>query len=1055
MTSTDLTFFTNEEGKSLLNRFEKVLKSTKFFDCLVGYFYTSGFYKVYKSLEDTEKIRILVGISTNRQTFKLMQESQSELDQFSHTEIKDKFKENTKAEFEVSPDSKETEDGATKFKKWIKSKKLEIKAYPSSKIHAKLYVLTLAENPLDEVGRVITGSSNFTSSGFKDNLEFNVELKNKSDYDFALNKFNELWEHAVDVSEDYVETINRDTWLNDSLKPYELYLKFLYEYFKEKIKQDHDDNNRIYLPDEFLDLEYQKEAVTDAESKLDKYGGVFISDVVGLGKTFISAMLAQKLDGRTLVIAPPALLDENNPGSWNNVFSDFRIAADFKSLGKLDHLIKRGTGKYDNIFIDEAHRFRTENNVTYEKLARICRGKRIILVSATPLNNSPKDILSQIKLFQNSKKSTIPNVRDLDNFFKKLDGNLKGLDRKIDRDDYIKGVKNNSIEIRDKVLKHIMVRRTRKEVEKYFGEDLKRQKLKFPDVAEPTAAYYELNDYEDEVFTKTIELIAKKFKYSRYKPLSYYKKELTQPEKLAQENMGKFMKILLIKRLESSFYAFNKSIERFIGYYEKFIEQYNKGHVYISKKYINKVFEYLDNDSSQLIEKMIEDERVEKLDAKDFKKEFKIDLQKDLEILKEIKEMWGKINRDPKLLKFKELLSNDKVLKGKKIVLFTESKETAEYIGKNILMDKVIVFSGESSSATREKVIENFDAKARNKKDDYNVLITTEVLAEGVNLHRSNVVLNYDIPWNPTRLMQRVGRVNRVDTSFDKIYTYNFFPTAQANDQIKLKEAAESKIEAFIEMLGADAKLLTDGEEIKSHDLFSKLMSKKSISDEDEEEDSELKYLDVIRKIRNTDKRMFERLKRLPKKARTSRLSDLRKNSTFTYFRKGELQKFFVTNGKEISELDFISAAKLLEVPENEKRTSIGKEFYEHLDLNRKEFEFATTEELIEHKMKGGRDSTTIILRILKSNQVRSFREFTEEDKYYIKDVVKLLEEGALPKQTQKVLVKVLQKEKDPLKILAKLQKNIPDEFFVSHVASSSAKTQGPREVILSEYFGS
>ena len=142
----------------------------------------------------------------------------------------------------------------------------------------------------------------------------------------------------------------------------------------------------------------------NAKKILDEYGGVFISDVVGLGKTYISAMLAGQLEGRTLVVAPPVLLDKTSPGSWPNVFSDFHVAADFESIGKLDRLVDNGTEKYTNIFIDEAHRFRTENNATYEKLAEICRGKRVILVTATPYNNSPKDILSQIKLFQKSRK---------------------------------------------------------------------------------------------------------------------------------------------------------------------------------------------------------------------------------------------------------------------------------------------------------------------------------------------------------------------------------------------------------------------------------------------------------------------------------------------------------------------------------------------------------------------------------------------------------------------------------------------------------------------------
>ena len=144
-----------------------------------------------------------------------------------------------------------------------------------------------------------------------------------------------------------------------------------------------------------------------------EYGGVFISDVVGLGKTYISAMLAGQLDGRSLVIAPPVLLNESNPGSWKNVFSDFRVHADYESIGKLDDLLSRNLEKYSNIIIDEAHRFRTESTISYEKLAEICRGKRVILVTATPYNNSPKDILSLLKLFQKAKKSTIPNLPDL------------------------------------------------------------------------------------------------------------------------------------------------------------------------------------------------------------------------------------------------------------------------------------------------------------------------------------------------------------------------------------------------------------------------------------------------------------------------------------------------------------------------------------------------------------------------------------------------------------------------------------------------------------------
>ncbi|HUT64199.1 MAG TPA: phospholipase D-like domain-containing protein, partial [Anaerolineae bacterium] len=405
--NTDLSFITNENNQSLKDRFEVLIKDTSLFDCLVGYFYTSGFHALYRSLENTEKIRILIGISTNRQTYDLLDKAsktKQQVIEFSHAETKEEVEKQVEKELADSEDNRKVEEGVNKFIEWVRDKKLEIRAFPSQNIHAKLYIMTFVDGDRD-VGRVITGSSNFTKAGLIDNLEFNVELKNRSDYEFARRKFDELWKDAVDVSERYVQTIQEKTWLSQNIMPYELYLKFLYEYFKDELSQT-DEVFVKYLPPEFKKLEYQEQAVLNAKKILLEYGGVFIADVVGLGKTYISAMLAGQLDGRTLVIAPPMLLEKSNPGSWPNVFSDFRVSADFESLGKLDDLLDRGTEKYTNIIIDEAHRFRTETTITYEKLAEICRGKRVILVTATPYNNAPKDILSMLNLFQKAKKST-------------------------------------------------------------------------------------------------------------------------------------------------------------------------------------------------------------------------------------------------------------------------------------------------------------------------------------------------------------------------------------------------------------------------------------------------------------------------------------------------------------------------------------------------------------------------------------------------------------------------------------------------------------------------
>jgi len=1056
--TTDLTFITNENGNNLKDRFNILVKDTKFFDVLVGYFYTSGFYSIYPQLEKTEKIRILIGISTNQQTYGLLQKVQS------HKEIKDEIGENIKSEMEESDNNFEVENGVYKFLEWLREGKLEIRAYPEEKIHSKLYIMTFDEDDRD-IGRVITGSSNFTQSGLVDNLEFNVELKNPSDYKFARDKFNELWEKGVDVNDKYTETIENDTWLREDITPYELYLKFLYEYFKEEINEE-DILDHSYRPDNFKQLKYQDHAVINAKKIIEEHGGVFLSDVVGLGKTYMGTMLCQELNERVLVLAPPHLIDKNNAGSWENAFKNFGFRTkDYRceSIGMLEKIIKKEIHKsYDIVLIDEAHRFRTEETETYAKLAQICRGKKVILVTATPYNNSPSDLLSQIKLFQRSKQSTIPNLLDIESFFKKLERNLRKFDRKRDKEEYIKITKENSKLIREKVLKYLMVRRTRKEIEKYYGEDLINQKMSFPVIANPKPIFYEFDKTENEVFFETIKIISKDFKYSRYTPMLYYKGELGSDEQ-RQKNMRKFMKMLLIKRLESSFFAFNQSIDRFIVSYEKFIKEYESGSVYVSKKHGKKVFEYLEAGYLDAIDKLIEDKKAEKFESKDFKDDYIKLLENDLSILKKIKEMWKKIDRDPKILAFREkLIKEDPIQKGKSII-FTESKETAEYLIENlqdVFENKILYFSGGSSQSEREIVMDNFDANSNNIKNDYKILITTDVLSEGANLHQANVVINYDIPWNPTRIMQRVGRINRVDVKHDKIYTYTFFPTDQSDEQIKLTSLAEAKIQAFITLLGADAKLLTENEVPEGHSLFNRILSKEMIEGEEDGGESELKYLQEIRNIRDKNKNLFEKIKRLPKKARTSRKSGEGSSKLLTYFRKGKLQKFFIIEDCDNSisiEIDFIETAKLLTAKPNELCSKLNKSFYSLLKKNLEMLgKVSDFEEELSSSLRGG-DNAVKLSKILKSKEIKNYKGFAEDDEVYVKKVIEELDFGSVPKKiTQRIYKKITttpEIKENPIKLLGVLKTILPNDFLQPTQNEINKGVSNKKEIILSEYF--
>jgi superfamily II DNA/RNA helicase len=572
-------------------------------------------------------------------------------------------------------------------------------------------------------------------------------------------------------------------------------------------------------------------------------------------------------------------------------------------------------------------------------------------------------------------------------------------------------------------------------------------------VEDPKPVIYSFSKELDKVFNETLELIAKKFKYARYMPLIYFKGEIDENQKTPQRNMGKWMKILLLKRLESSFFAFKKSISRFMYSYKRFIEELEKGYVYTSEKYTAKLFELLEQDDIERVNELIEKDEATKYPATKFTKELKEDLATDLEILEKINDLWKNINEDPKLMTFIEQLKKDKNLKENKLLIFTESKETANYLEEKlnpIFKQEVMAFSSESTEAARERIIENYDPLSKVKKNDIRILVSTEILSEGVNLNRSNVVINYDIPWNPIRMMQRVGRINRVakNLPYDNIFTYNFFPAGPINDQISLKEAAEVKIQSFIEMLGNDAKLLTD-EEVKSHDLFRRLNSKEVLMGEEETDDPELEWLIKLRELRDNDKDLFEKIKKLPKKSRTARKTT--EKGVVTFFRKGKLRKIYLNKNSKINELDFREAVKILKAEKTEKRIQIPEEFFKLLEENKKEFDTFFTNE-VEDYTTTARGHEAQLKKIIKATLSKP-DGLTDDDEEYLREVLNLIKEGAIPKQTMKTITIDIKKEISPLKIITKMKATLPagSEFFQETYKGIAGNTEGPKEVILSE----
>ena len=1021
----------DEYSSNLKEKINGLLSYTDLFDCMIGYFYVTGFSKYVYNLNATDKIRILIGTGI-KDEYRIL--NNNGFKQLSSKQIKHNLRENIKKEFENSDNTYEIETAVKEFLTWLDEDKIEIRVYNKRILSPKMYILSLD----DGQGRVITGSTNITNTKEED-FEVNVELTSHEDYTRSLEKFNHLWDNAIDVKDEYTDTINNHTWINDDITPYELYLKFLYEYFYEQIDTDQIDFDESAHPANFKMLEYQKHAVIQAKDIINQHGGVFLSDVVGLGKTYMGALLLKQLRGKSIIIAPPTLVDKSNPGGWEQVLKDFDVNYYCQSRGKLEDILDNfDKSEYNNVLIDESHYFRNENTQRYELLHKICENKNVILISATPYNNSPSDILAQIKLFQNSHDSTIPNVRDIEHYFSLIRRRLDKYDMQTDREEY--EAENNRVtkQIREDILKYLMVRRTRHDIDKYYKKDLKKHSLEFPVVNEPILKYYSFDKNLSKKYDTTLKIITEELTYAKYTPLST--KYLIHPEDTHDDvSMGGFIKALLFKRLESSLYAFNKSIDNCIRTHKQTIDTLKDMNVYyISNNYNKNIYQMIENEDLDQIEDNINKGNIRQIHIDEFSKQFLRDLQSDYESFKKIRDIWRDVDDYPK----EQLLINllNKQLKNRKIIIFTEFVDTANYLYNTIkdkCSEKVLMFTGKSSRRHQQKVIDNFDAnKSKNKQhNDYNILISTDVLSHGVNLHRSNIIINYDIQWNPTRIMQRIGRVQRLGTQFDDINIYNFFPVDEIENTINLKQTAQNKINAFIQLLGTDAKYLTN-EQIKTHDLFKKINEDMY----DDEGDNQLQYLMQIRQIRDEEPELYERIKNIAPKTKISRKSD--RYELITLMKSDNLKSIIRSTKTSVDEIDFFEAISYLKAQPSEVGMSTNIDYYELLDKAYDEF----TKQI--HKK-------TIVRPTRNELKLQEYIKFALQDKSLtankqidLLDVLNVIKQGKLTKKEVSTIKNNIENN------------NITTENIIREVekiattkSNENKYTYTDKQIVLSEYF--
>lgn len=705
------------------------------------------------------------------------------------------------------------------------------------------------------------------------------------------------------------------------LSPYEIYIKLLQSKFGDLVDKNLENVIESYLPQRYDSYEYQMDAVKQCFSTMKQHGGFMLADVVGLGKTIVGALVIKHFlnypdeDGRehkVLIVTPPAIrsswvdtikefdkdcVDPMAPhieyittGSIGKLVDDLDETEDDIDTGSFETELKNEN--YGLIIIDESHKFRNSDNSMYRSLDalidQICGDTGnypyIGLLSATPQNNRPNDLKNQIYLFErNHNDSTLKkaNGGNIESFFAEVnreyailisnketvnDADVFKSEEVLTPEERQRKLKEISERIRDCILSDIMIRRTRTDVKKYYGDDLSKQGIVFPDIKGPIGLTYKMSKPLAHLFSDTMNFIAptEDFRFDNSEYLCYYRYRAVQflndaenkklyagrgnrdADTLALQ-LARIMQINLVKRLESSFAAFRQSLLNLRRYTKTMIRMWENDTIFIcpdidvnaelnvEEKRIatgrNITFADCVEDVRKKIQKLNEEGCNEEGDNKeytrdDFQPEY-IDLLKhDYDLICEMYDRWSMNTEDPKFDEFKESLRYQlfDAVKNKphKLVIFTEAIDTADSISAAAESKgyRVLKIKAANRDKMESIIKENFDANYKGEwKNDYDIIVTTDVLAEGINLHRANCILNYDTPWNSTRLMQRIGRVNRIGSTEPFVYVFNFMPSAEGDAEINLVRKAHTKLQSFHTLFGEDSKIFSENEEVAHYDL--------------------------------------------------------------------------------------------------------------------------------------------------------------------------------------------------------------------------------------------
>jgi superfamily II DNA or RNA helicase len=1055
---------------------------------LIGYFYFSGFEEIYQQVEEKD-MKILIGLEIEKdlnnhiKEYYLIQDIEE-----SRLSVKKRYFKSFVEVFNDTDffDSNKRQEAFKIFLSKLKNGSLEIKKTTQAN-HAKMYLFEHSEDHSQaglNPGTMITGSSNLTISGLKNRYEINVILRDE--YDHGKKLFDELWDSAIDIVNkdsfpEYEKHVLQKIWYEKKYTPYLFYVRVLTEYFSIHSNQE------IQFPSEitgkrFFDLEYQKDAIKRTLKVLDEHDGVLISDVVGLGKSIIASAVAFNLRKKVIIIAPPHLHNQ-----WDDEYRTiFNLNAKVFGSGSIDKALDFLHNVWHDeevtIIVDEAHKYRNENTDDYVNLHQLCLGNKVMLLTATPFNNRPQDIASMIKLFQILSRSSIRTVDNLSYQFRRLvkeykEINKKRKDKKISETELKARASSIASRLRS-ILEPVIVRRSRLDLEriKRYKKDVKKQGLKYVFPEEPILKEYNLGDLAD-LYKATLDKLviedpSKGFIGTRYKPVEYikdlekFKNNITNENfdmdsiKIAQINLAKMMRRLLVGRFESSVAAFKHtlnsmtaSMQNIKGYYEKLdrVPIYKKGNLPSPDEIMDDVN---DSEIENLAEYIFEKELAKHykkglvfVSKDNLKASFIKDLDHDIELLQGIYREWFEegIGHDPKLENFKEEIKTQlKKEPNRKIVVFSEYKDTAEYIYENIKHEdsiKPLYYSGSSKVSVRKTILKNFDAQYKDQENKYNIIVATDALSEGVNLNRAGTIFNYDIPYNPTRVIQRVGRINRIGKMlFEKLYIYNYFPTEIGEEEIRKKEISTLKKAMIDTLLGEDTKVLTSEEELRSY--FQKQYKEALANQESQSWDAV--YQDEYFQLRDKHPEVIEEAMQIAHRAKQRRIIKGAENGVLVFGKKGDDFTFrFGLTPEESKPITAQQALEILKAEPEERALQVSGKFDEIYQETKSKL-FVT-----KHKIPITGKKGNIIKKIeyFKNNAPSRYQNYFA-DLYTVAKELNTLPDGALS-LIRDIDEKTL--EKDIEQLIAK----VPHSYLSKIITKANRIEEGSETLILAQEINS